>query len=217
MSPVCPEFRREVGTVVDQKGDVPGLGERHKDFRCAPNGIRFRRRLVLALQAELQAGDVARIESSFQRVGKSTGLEAGGRNEIEAACSRAVGVGHEAVLIRTGARRIRGRGSSQEKSKSSVDRRQPDKRCEDDADGQNDDERVGTAFPGLPVGFLGPSAAGFAGVHKFQMVCRHAGSPCPNRTSARGLPVYRPGFRRFPQAEVRGWGAARIFSEKDSS
>ena len=100
MRAVRAEFRREVGPVVDEEGDIARLHKRHQDFGCTADGVRFRRCLVLALETKLQAGDVARVERHLQRVGEGARLEAGRGDEIEAAGLACFFVGHGDVLAR---------------------------------------------------------------------------------------------------------------------
>ena len=69
MDAVGPRRRSDIRAVVDDEGDVALVADRAQPFGGAPEGC-----VVDALEAELDAGDIAGVERRGEVVGASSGI-----------------------------------------------------------------------------------------------------------------------------------------------
>ena len=89
MDAVRAQFDREVRPVVDQHGDAAFLRARNNVAAKFEDMAVGRRNALARFQAQLQAGDVARIERIVELVGKRSNVRDFRRgDEVEAAAAR---------------------------------------------------------------------------------------------------------------------------------
>jgi hypothetical protein len=78
MDAVAPGLEREIRAVVHEEGDAAVLRDRAQRLGGAPDGV-----VIGALQAELNASDVARIECRGEQARKRRRLERRRRDQVE--------------------------------------------------------------------------------------------------------------------------------------
>ena len=69
VNPVAAGLGGEIGAVVQEEGDIAGLGDRGKGEGGLPDGV-----VVDALETKLDAGDLAGIQGQGQGIGEGAGI-----------------------------------------------------------------------------------------------------------------------------------------------
>ena len=82
MRTITAKLCRKCRIIIQEKRDIPGRCDGHKDFRCTRDGV-----FSGVLKAQLKASDIAGIECSGQGIPKGEGIKPLRRDEIESAGS----------------------------------------------------------------------------------------------------------------------------------
>jgi hypothetical protein len=93
MHAVAVQFRREIGAVVHDEGDVARLRDRAQVIAGAADRV-----VVDVLQAELQAGDIAARERLVKFLRELVGVEGGRRDQVKPGGRRRFAAEDDSVL-----------------------------------------------------------------------------------------------------------------------